>query len=300
MADIRLLVDCKNNLGEGPVWDVREQRLYWVDSTAGEIWSCREDGSDVRTFYVPTYIGSMALRENGGAVLALASGFALYEFNSQRIEYVGNPLADQPDYRFNDGKVDRRGRFFAGCMGYDFHPLDVTIPRTPSRNGSLYRLDPDLRVTQVDTGFICFNAPCWSPDSRTFYCGDSEHKAIWAYNFDLETGDVSDKRLFVSEAGYVSTVDGATVDTDGFIWNAKVLGGRIVRYRPDGIIDRVVDVPVRNVTSIMFGGPDLDILYFTSMGRPMRGIPPKEHGAGGLFAIHGLGVKGLPETRFAG
>ncbi|UIL30074.1 SMP-30/gluconolactonase/LRE family protein [Rhizobium leguminosarum] len=98
---------------------------------------------------------------------------------------------------------------------------------------------------------------------------------MWAYNFDLETGDVSDKRLFVSDAGYASTVDGATVDTDGFIWNAKVLGGRIVRYRPDGIIDRVVDVPVRNVTSIMFGGPDLDILYFTSMGRPMRGIPPK-------------------------
>ena len=300
MADIRLLVDCKNNLGEGPVWDVREQRLYWVDSTAGEIWSCRADGSDVRTFYVPTYIGSMALRESGGAVLALASGFALYEFDTQRIEIVGNPLGDDPEYRFNDGKVDRHGRFFAGCMGYDFDPLDVTIPRKPAGNGVLYRLDPELRITPVDSGFICFNAPCWSPDSKTFYCGDSEHKALWAYDYDAETGDVSNKRLFVSDAGYVGTVDGATVDAEGFIWNAKVLAGRIVRYRPDRGVERIIDVPVRNITSIMFGGPNLDVLYFTSMGRPMRGVPPKEPGAGGLFAIYGLGVRGLPETRFAG
>lgn len=300
MADIRLLVDCKNNLGEGPVWDVREQRLYWVDSTAGEIWSCRADGGDVRTFYVPTYIGSMALRESGGAVLALASGFALYEFDTQRIEIVANPLGDDAEYRFNDGKVDRHGRFFAGCMGYDFDPLDVTIPRKPAENGMLYRLDRDLLITPVDSGFICFNAPCWSPDNKTFYCGDSEHKALWAYDYDAETGDVSNKRLFVSDAGYVGTIDGATVDAEGFIWNAKVLAGRIVRYRPDGSVERVIDVPVRNITSVMFGGPNLDVLYFTSMGRPMRGVPSKEPGAGGLFAIHGLGVQGLPETRFAG
>jgi len=300
LADIRLTVDCKNHLGEGPVWDVAEQRLYWVDSTAGEIWSCRADGSDVRTFYVPTYIGSMALRERGGAVLALASGLAFYEFDTQKIEIINNPFADQPDYRFNDGKVDRKGRFYAGCMGYDFDPADVTIPRKPSGNGVLYRLDPDLSVTPVDDGFICFNAPCWSTDNRTFFCGDSEHKTIWAYQYDLETGAISDKRPFISDAGYVGTVDGATVDTDGFLWNAKVLAGRIIRYRPDGAIDRVIDVPVRNVTSIAFGGPELDVLYFTSMGRPMRGIPPKEPGAGGLFAIHGLGVNGIPETRFAG
>lgn len=300
MADIRLLVDCKNNLGEGPVWDVREQRLYWVDSTAGEIWSCRADGGDVRTFYVPTYIGSMALRESGGAVLALASGFALYEFDTQRIEIVANPLGDDAEYRFNDGKVDRHGRFFAGCMGYDFDPLDVTIPRKPAENGMLYRLDRDLLITPVDSGFICFNAPCWSPDNKTFYCGDSEHKALWAYDYDAGMGDVSNKRLFGSDAGYVGTIDGATVDAEGFIWNAKVLAGRIVRYRPDGSVERVIDVPVRNITSVMFGGPNLDVLYFTSMGRPMRGVPSKEPGAGGLFAIHGLGVQGLPETRFAG
>lgn len=300
MVEIRHLVDCKNNLGEGPVWDTQDQRLYWVDSTAAEIWSCREDGSDVRVHYVPTFIGSMALREKGGVVLALASGFAFYDFESQEVTPIGNPLADSGEYRFNDGKVDRAGRFFAGCMGFDFDPLDVTVARRPPRNGSLYRLDPDLTITELDTGFICFNAPCWSPDNKTFYCGDSEHKVIWAYDYEIANGGIANKRVFISDVNFARTIDGACVDSEGFLWNAKVLGGRIIRYAPDGAIDRVIEVPIRNVTSITFGGENLDVLYFTTMGRPMRGIAPTQPGAGGVFAIHGLGVTGLPETRFAG
>lgn len=300
MVEIRLLVDCKNHLGEGPLWDVRDQRLYWVDSTAGEIWSCREDGSERLTYYVPTYIGSMALRERGGAVVALANGFSFYDFDTQEVTPIANPLLHNPAYRFNDGKVDRAGRFFAGTMGYDFDPSNVNIPRKPPPNGSLYRLDPDLTVTEIDTGMICSNGPCWSPDSRTFYFGDSEHKVMWAYDYDLATGDVSNKRVHCSDQNFARTVDGATVDSQGFLWNAKVLGGRIIRYAPDGSIDRQVVLPVRNVTSVMFGGPDLDILYFTTMAKPVRGVPSTQPGAGGLFAIYGLGVTGLPETRFAG
>ncbi len=300
MAEIRLLVDSKNHLGEGPLWDVREQRLYWIDSTACEIWSCQEDGSDVRTYYVPSYIGSMALRETGGAVLALANGFSYYDFESQEVSPITNPLADKPDYRFNDGKVDRVGRFFAGSMGFDFDPLNVNVLRKPAEGGSLYRLDADLSVSEIDTGMICSNGPCWSADDKTFYFGDSEHQVIWAYDYDIATGDVSNKRVHVSDENHARTVDGATVDSDGFLWSAKVLGGRIIRYSPDGSIDRVIDVPVRNVTSVMFGGRNLDVLYFTSMAKPVRGVPATQPGAGGLFAIYGLGVKGLPEARFAG
>ena len=300
MAEIRLLVDCKNHLGEGPLWDVREQRLYWIDSTACEIWSCNEDGSDVRTHYVPTYIGSMALRESGGAVLALANGFNFYDFETQEVTPIANPFADKPDYRFNDGKVDRAGRFFAGSMGYDFDPLSVSIARKPAASGSLYRLDPDLSVTEIDTGMICSNAPCWSADDKIFYFGDSEHKVIWAYDYNIVTGDVSNKRVHISDRNYARTVDGATVDSEGFLWNAKVLGGRIIRYAPDGTIEREIDVPVRNVTSLMFGGRNLDVLYFTSMAKAVGGVPTTQDGAGGLFAIYGLGVRGLPEARFAG
>lgn len=300
MADTRLVTDCRNHLGENPLWDVAEQRLYWVDSTACEIWSCNGDGADLRIHYVPDFIGSMALRRGGGAILALASGLHFYDFASQECTLVANPLADRPGYRFNDGKVDRAGRFFVGCMGHDFDPADVTILRKPGAEGPLYRLDPDLSLHQIDGGMSCFNAPCWSPDNRTFYYGDSEHKLIWASNYDIATGRVANRREHVSDLNFARTVDGATVDADGFLWNAKVLGGRIIRYAPDGTIDRVINTPVRNVTSVMFGGPDLDVLYFTSMAKPVRGVPNTQPGAGGLFAIHGLGVRGLPETRFGG
>lgn len=300
MVDIRLLVDGRNHLGENPLWDVETGRLYWVDSTACEIHSCAEDGGDLRTHYVPDYIGSMALRAEGGAVLALASGFAFYDFATQAVTPVANPLKDLPDYRFNDGKVDRAGRFFAGCMGYDFDPSDVNRLRQPGTQGPLFRLDPDLSVHQVDEGMICFNAPCWSPDDRVFYYGDSEHKVIWASDYDIATGQASNRREHISDRGFARTVDGATVDAEGYLWNAKVLGGRILRYAPDGSIDREIEMPVRNVTSVAFGGARLDVLYVTSMAKPLRGVPTTQKGAGGLFAIHGLGVTGLPETRFAG
>ena len=196
--------------------------------------------------------------------------------------------------------VDRAGRFFAGCMGYDFDPTNVNVVRKPAESGPLYRLDPDLSVHEIDIGMICSNAPCWSVDNKTFYFGCSEHKVIWAYDYDITTGGVSNKRIHISDQNFARTIDGATVDSEGFLWNAKVLGGRIIRYAPDGSIDREIEVPVRNVTSVMFGGHDLDVLYFTSMAKPVRGVANTQSGAGGLFAIHGLGVNGLPEVRFAG
>ena len=119
MVEIRHIVDCKNYLGEGPLWDVEEQRLYWIDSCAAEIWSCREDGSDVQRYFVPLHIGSMAVRKGGGAVVALANGFSLYDFKTQKLTHISDPEADEPENRMNDGKVDRRGRFFAGYMSYD-------------------------------------------------------------------------------------------------------------------------------------------------------------------------------------
>ncbi|PWE57743.1 calcium-binding protein [Metarhizobium album] len=300
MVDIRLLVDSKNHLGEGPLWDVEEQRLYWIDSSAAEIWTCKEDGSDVRLHYVPSHIGSMALREKGGAVLALANGFSLYEFKTQRLTHIGDPEADEPENRLNDGKVDRRGRFVAGYMSYDHDRQDANRGQRPVRNSALYRLDPDLTIHRLDSGIKCSNGPCWSPDNKTFYFCDSYDDKMYAYDYDIETGNVSNKRLFLSNADYPGTFDGSTVDSEGYIWNAHVFGGRIIRYAPDGRIDREIEFPVRNLTSVMFGGKDLDIMYVTSMGRPMKGVPQKEASAGGLFAVYGLGVKGLPEPRFGG
>lgn len=300
MVEVRLLVDSRNHLGEGPLWDVEEQRLYWIDSSAAEIWSCREDGSDVKKYFVPTHIGSMALRETGGAVLALANGFSLYDFETQKLTHICDPEADEPENRLNDGKVDRRGRFVAGYMSYDHDREDASRGQRPVRNSTLYRLDPDLTVHRLDSGIKCSNGPCWSPDDKTFYFCDSYDKVMYAYDYDIETGDVSNRRVLASTKDYPGTFDGSTVDAEGYIWNAHVFGGRIIRYAPDGSIDRMVEVPVRNLTSVMFGGRNLDVLYVSSMGRPMKGIPQKEPHAGGVFAVYGLGVTGLPEPRFKG
>src|SRR3984885_1029143 len=140
MIETRLIVDANNHLGEGPLWDVKEQRLYWIDSTAAEISSCRADGSDIRRYFVPTHIGSMALRERGGAVVALANGLHFYDFDAQSVQLIADPERDESETRFNDGKVDRRGRFVAGSMAYDFDRYDADRGQRPTRSGGLYRL----------------------------------------------------------------------------------------------------------------------------------------------------------------
>lgn len=300
MADIRLLVDSKNHLGEGPLWDIEDQLLYWIDSSGAEVWSCREDGSNVKKYFVPSHIGSMAIRRNGGAVLALANGFSLYDFQTQKLTFIGDPEVDEPENRFNDGKVDRRGRFIAGYMSYDHDREDASRGQRPVRNSALYRLDPDLSIHRIESGIKCSNGPCWSPDNKVFYFCDSYDNIMYAYDYDIERGTISNRRPFASTKDYPGTFDGSVVDAEGFIWNAHVFGGRIIRYAPDGSIDRMIEFPVRNLTSVMFGGKNLDTLYVTSMGRPIKGVPQKEPEAGGLFAVYGLGVKGLPEPRFAG
>lgn len=300
MIETRLIVDADNHLGEGPLWDVKEQRLYWIDSTAAEISSCRADGSDIRRYFVPRHIGSMALREEGGAVVALANGLHFYDFDAQTVKLIADPESDDPETRFNDGKVDRRGRFIAGTMAYDFDRYDADRGQRSSRSGALYRLDTNAQVTRLDGGISCSNGPCWSPDNRTFYFTDTYDRQMYAYDYDIETGSVENRRVFASARDMAGTFDGATVDAEGYVWSALVFGGRILRFAPDGTLDRVVPFPVRNLTSVMFGGPELDILFVTTMGRPMWGIPQKERDKGGLFAITGLGVKGLPEPRFAG
>jgi sugar lactone lactonase YvrE len=216
------------------------------------------------------------------------------------VQFIADPESDDPETRFNDGKVDRRGRFVAGTMSYDFDRYDADRGQRSTRSGGLYRLDTDGRVARLDSGISCSNGPCWSPDDQTFYFTDTYSKEMYAYDYDIETGAATNKRLFASAHDMAGTFDGATVDEEGYVWSALVFGGRILRFAPDGKLDRIVPFPVRNLTSVMFGGPNLDILYVSTMGRPMWGIPQKERDKGGLFAVTGLGARGIPEPRFAG
>jgi len=289
--EIKVLVDCKTILGEGPLWDVEEQRLYWIDSFGNKVWRATAEGKEIETWDVPAKIGSMALRRKGGAVLSLQTGFHFLDFKTGKTELIHDPEPDKPTTRINDGKVDKKGRFLAGSMD----TLEA------GAIGALYRLDPDLSVHKLEEGIICSNGPCWSPDGKTFYFADSWSEAISVYDYNLETGTPSNKRTFCSVKGTGGAPDGATVDAEGYVWMALVYAGEIRRYAPDGKLDRTIKMPVLKVTSVNFGGPNLDVLYVTSMAKPPLPRFPEDGPLGGsLFAITGLGVKGVPEPRFAG
>lgn len=289
---IEVLVDVKTTLGEGPLWDVDEQRLYWIDSFDGRVFRCTADGRELRAWDVPQKIGSMCLRQSGGAIVSLARGLHTLDFRTGEVSLIHDPEPDRPHNRLNDGKVDKQGRFVVGSMD--------TMEEGP--NGALYRLDPDLSVTRLETGVIVSNGPCWSPDGTVFYFTDTWSGEISAYDYDQKAGTVHNKRCFCrmtrQDGG---AFDGATVDADGCVWSAHVYAGRIVRYRPDGTLDRVIDMPVKKVTSVMFGGPELDILFVTSMAKPpLPRFPGDGIQRGSLFAIRDLGMRGVPEPRFAG
>ncbi|SIR17299.1 MULTISPECIES: SMP-30/gluconolactonase/LRE family protein [unclassified Bosea (in: a-proteobacteria)] len=288
---IEVLVDVKTTLGEGPLWDAEQERLYWIDSFDGRVFRSTVDGREVRAWDVPQKIGSMALRKDGqGAIVSLQRGFHALDFKSGEVTPIHDPEPDQPSNRLNDGKVDKRGRFVAGSMD----------TQEEGANGALYSLSTDFKVTKLDTGIVCSNGPCWSPDGSTFYFQDTWSGEIWAYDYDIETGAATNRRVFAKvDTSKGGAADGSTVDAEGFLWNALVYDGRLVRYAPDGSVDRIIDMPVKKVTSVMFGGPNLDILFVTSMAKPpLPRFPGDGVLRGSLFAIRDLGIRGLPEMRF--
>ncbi|WP_374653619.1 SMP-30/gluconolactonase/LRE family protein [Dongia sp.] len=288
---IEVLVDVKTILGEGPLWDVEQQRLYWIDSFGCNVFRATVDGREIRAWDVPAKIGSMALRKDGqGAICSLQTGFHALDFKTGESTLIADPDGGNPTLRLNDGKVDRRGRFIAGSMD--------TMEAGP--NGSLYRLDPDFKVTRLDSGIIVSNGPCFSPDDRHLYFADSWSGEIWVYDYDIDTGNVSNRRTFTKvDTSRGGAADGSTVDAEGCLWNAQVYDAKIVRYTPEGKVDRVIDMPVKKVTSVMFGGPNLDILFVTSMAKPpLPRFPGDGVLRGSLFAIYDLGVRGVPEPRF--
>jgi sugar lactone lactonase YvrE len=300
---IECVLACDNHLGEGPVWDVEEGRLYWVDGTGRRVgkpalWRLDPRSGRVENWTLDRDVGAMALRRGGGAVLALADGFYLFDFATARLELIAKVDPDEPRTRLNDGKCDRRGRFIAGGMD-DKEELAIC---------GLWRLDPDFSVTRIEGGIICTNGPCWSPDDRTFYVADTFQQEFWAYDYDLASGSLSNKRLFATTKDDLGVADGSTVDAEGCLWNAQLIAGELVRYAPDGTVERRIGMPVRNITSVMFGGERLDEIYVTSMARVkhpavhdhFRREAKPQFGAGSLFRIRGLGISGLPEPRFAG
>ncbi len=292
--EIHCVLDAKAKTGEGAVWDVAEQALYWVDIPEGQLYRFDPVTGENRAWPMGEPIGCLALREAGGAVVALKSGIYLFDFESGAKTPLCSPEADRPDNRFNDGATDTRGRFWAGTM-------KLSGPREPT--GAFYRIEPDGRWTRWVDGIYTTNGQTFSPDGRTFYCSEThaDVQTIWAADYDPDSGEAGERRVFFDAHAVAGRPDGGTVDADGCYWMAGVGGWQLVRITPRGEIDRIVDMPVERPTKPMFGGRDLDTLFVTTISTGLTpGSEARQPQAGGLFAITGLGVTGIPQTRFAG
>lgn len=275
-------------IGEGPVWDVAEQALYWIDILGRQVFRHDPDAHETRQWALPDIVGSMALRKGGGAIVALGDGVYTLDLNSGECALLATSPHLNDEVQLADGKVDRRGRFIVGSSDRGMKEA----------RGKLFALDPgatELRV--IDDDIFLANGPCWSPDDATFYHADSIRKTIFAYDYDIDTGTVSNRHAFASTEDLGGIPDGATVDTEGHIWSAICEGGKLVRFRPDGSIERIIEFPQKLPGSVMFGGPALDRLFVPTLSPAFLGreADPQD---GAMFVIDGLGVTGLPEPRF--
>jgi sugar lactone lactonase YvrE len=285
---LELIARSADQLGECPLWDDREGRLYWVDGRAPALKRVLIATGAVEVVPLAELVGSIALRSRGGMLAATKSGIHFLDAESGKLTPAARPEAHLPDNRFNDGRCDRAGRFWAGTMS--------DVRRDPV--GTLYRLDPDLSCTPLRNAIIIPNSLAWSPDGRTMYFADTNRHTIWAWDYDPATGAATRERVFADTGA--GRPDGSCVDADGCLWNAEYGAARIVRYTPHGRIDRTIELPVDNPTCCCFGGAQLDELFITSA---KQRISDKELArqplAGSVFAVR-PGVRGLPESRFAG
>ncbi|HAA93420.1 MAG TPA: calcium-binding protein [Rhodospirillaceae bacterium] len=291
MADVEVLVEAKNTLGEGPMWNVRDQALYWTDAKGKpRIQRWDPKSGDINEWAMPDLIGSFVFREKGGLIAGLKSGFYELDLDKNSAELFHDPEPGKTDNRLNDGKCDRRGRYWCG-----------SLDDTGEASAALYRVDPDLSVHKMDDGVKCSNGIAFSPDNKTMYFSDSRSQTCFQYDYDIETGAISNKRIWVDNRDKPARIDGATVDAEGYYWAAHIRHWAIAKYAPDGTVIETIELPVQHPTMCTFGGENLDTLYVTSGRVFLEDEELQEQPlAGALFAIHGTGATGLPETFFAG
>ena len=285
-----LVVACADNVGEGPVWVPEEGCLYWVDINGRRLHRYEPTSLAHTTVATPARVGSFAVRRNGGLVAAMEHDLGWLDPRTGAFERIASPEADREGNRYNDGRCDRRGRFFAGSM-----TLDRSGPK-----GVLWRLTADGRVSEAASGVTVSNGLAWSPDGRTMYWSDSPSDRVWRFAYDPDDGIAYDRQLWLGPGSAPGRPDGATVDADGCYWSARWQGGRVVRFTPDGRVDREILLPVSRITMPAFGGGDLRTIYITSAREGMSEAEAEaEPLAGALFAVE-AGTAGLAEPRFAG
>ena len=279
---------CQNILGEGPIWSGKEQCLYWVDILGKKVQRFNPKTKQYDSFDVPLQVSLLAFRNQGGFICGTEDGIYTWEIGADEMKCIANPEKGKAGARFNDGKVDRGGRLWAGTM------------MAEGATSALYRLDPDMKLTEMLGRVTISNGIGWSPDNATMYYVDSLRFVINAFDFDLDTGEISNQRPFVQLNPEIGVPDGLTVDREGTIWCAIYDGWKVLRFSPTGEISGEIKMPVARPSSVMFGGQDLDELFITSIAEGLSSAEKEQQPiAGDLFMVK-TEVKGLPEPFFAG
>ncbi len=284
-----LVADVGAVLGEGPVWVAREGALYWVDIKGYKVFRHTPATGALKTWETPYRVCSLAPRAGGGFIGGTEDGFSRVDLEADRFIPLVNPEPERMTNRFNDGKLDRAGRFWAGTMDAD----------EKQATGALYRLDPDGSWARIDDDYRVTNGPAFSPDGRLMYHNDSARQVTYVFDLD-EAGQAANRRTFLQFGEGDGYPDGMTADADGCLWIAFWDGWSVRRFSPEGeLLDRI-EVPVARPTSCTFGGPGLDRLFITSasIGLTDENKAAQPH-AGGLFVAE-PGVRGIPDTPFPG
>lgn len=277
---LHVLSDQRDALGEGPWWDAEADILYWVDSTGCAVYWARLGDGEVTALPTPSEVGFVVKTSAGGLLAGLRDGLYLHDGAGWEPRWQGD--FDTSAVRVNDGKIDRQGRLWFGT---------IHEPETDPV-AHLYRADSGPPQVQLD-GVTVSNGLGWSPDSSKMYYADSATHTIRVFDYDSTTGEIHNGQVFATDTANADP-DGLTVDSDGCVWSAKWQGGKVVRYTPDGRVDREIEVPVSRPTSCMFVGSDLRTLAITSAAPDE---PDTEPLAGAVFLVD-VSVQGLPETRF--
>ena len=290
MTAVRCAVPGQDVLGETPLWCERTASLLWLDIDAGRLQRFHPASGrhDVFTFDA-RHVGSVALTHDPARVLlGLDLGLFHFRLGTGDLRLLVQVEPADRDNRLNDGRCDARGRFWVGTMDNQLH----------RPNGAFYRVEPDGRAERLFGDVIVSNTVALSPRQDTLYFSDTRRFITWRFPLDLESGQAGQREVFVDHTSERTRPDGACVDSEGFVWVALFAAGRVVRYSPQGRVDRVIELPVTNPTCVCLGGPELKTLYITTARKFLdRGRLRGEPLAGSVLAVE-VDVPGLPEQRF--
>ena len=291
MNKVELLDECNNSLGEGITFSSTDNYLYWLDiGNKSKLYKLDLSSNKKEIFELPEIVTATSIKSEDELILATNNGLKLFNTSNAKFESVVTIEDEQTLTRSNDGASDAYGRFWFGTMQNNFDDNGNGIP-IKDNIGKLYKIDTNKKISIIEEGLGIPNTFVWSPDNNIFYFSDTLKGTILSYNFELENGELSNKKELASfNRGHP---DGSTIDTDGCIWNCRWGGSCIVRFTPNGQVDQIIEMPVENITNCIFGGQDMKTLFVTTASNEGKN---KNELDGSLFSIN-LNYQGIEDNK---